>query len=1039
MMKKLTFALLCLMMSIGMASAQTKQVTGTVTSAEDGEPIIGASVIVKGTTTGTVTDFDGKFELTVPSSAKTLEISYVGMTTKEEAIKPTMKIVLETSALNLDEVMVVAYGTAKKSSFTGSAAVVKSEDLAKIQTSDITKALEGQVAGVQLTNSNGQPGEGSKIRIRGIGSINASSDPLIVVDGVPYDGDLNSINQQDVESMTVLKDAASNALYGARGANGVVLITTKKGKNGKARVSFDMKLGANSRAIPEYDIMTSPVTYYETYWTALKNQAVSLGNENPGQYASNNLIKKLGYNITNVGNTEVIDPTTGKFNPNAKIMYKDDWAKELFQSSLRQEYNLNISGASDKTSYYISLGYLDDKGYIVNSDFSRFSTRLRLEQQVNDWFKVGGNLAYAQAEQNSPDFDATSGVNMFYASRVIAPIYPIYGYDNEGNRLYEESGRPVYDYGTGTNKRPILSMSNPLGTQNLDQNKFKNENFSGNLFAEISFLKDFKLTVRGGMENYSKRQLVYQNGQYGQFVAQNGISTIQNEKTQSLNMLETLTWEHSFGLHSFNVLLGHENYQRKYEYLWGSKNNFIFPSSSELDQAISNPNTGSGTTEYNTEGYLGRIEYNYNDKYYFSASYRRDASSKFHPDNRWGNFWSLGASWRLNQENFLKDVEWIDNLKYKISYGSQGNDGLLFNGEEILYPYMDQFQVVNSAGKIAVVRNYKGNKDIKWETNYNFNTGFEFMLFQGRLNGGIDVFTRTAKDLLFYRPLPFSTGNKSYPDNIGDMRNIGFEIELSGTVMEKDNFKWTMGVNATHYKNKILSLPPERKETGIVSGNFRMMEGGSIYDYYLKEYAGVDPQDGSAMWYKDVTDANGNVTGKTTTKVYSDATDYNLGSALPAIYGGFNTAVQFHGIDLSVNLSYQIGGKGYDRIYANLMSSGSEGQNWHNDILKAWTPENTNTNVPRVQNAEQYANTYSSRFFTNASYLNLQNITLGYTLPKTWINVLQLESVRFYFVADNVALLSKRKGFDPRQNWSGESDYNYAAIRTISGGLQVRF
>lgn len=976
-----------------------------------------------------------------------MQISYIGMVTQEVAIKPHLKVVLKSDAKQLDEVMVVAYGTAKKSSFTGSAAVVSADKIAERSLSNVTKALDGAVAGVQITASSGAPGSKTSIRVRGLGSINASSEPLIVVDGVPYDGDMNMINQQDVESMTVLKDAAANALYGARGANGVVLITTKRGKEGKATVSVDIKLGANTRGVPEYDVMTNPAEYYTAYWRGLKGLYEANGEADPGALASQNLIAAkssgLGYNITNVADDQVVLPD-GTFNPNAKILYQDDWAKELFNSGLRQEYNVNMSGATDKTSYYMSFGYLNDEGYIVNSGFQRYSGRLRMEHQFTKWLKAGGNFTYVntstKATVATEEQDQTAGSNMFYVSRTMAPIYPVYDRDENGNIHYDSRNRPVYDYGSGSRKRPHLGNSNALGSQNLDKRTYNSDYFSGNMFGEVSFLKDFKFTFRLGVENENTREMVFQNGEYGQFVAQNGIASHKSKRNMTVNLQELLTWGRTFGEHRVDVLVGHETYQTKYDYLYGSKNNFALWGSTSMSHAVSNPQAESYDTKYSTEGYLGRIEYNFKDRYYVSGSYRRDASSVFHPDHRWGNFWSIGASWRLKEESFLQDVEWLNNLKYKISYGSQGNDYLLkTDGTRNRYAYLDQFEVINNNGQPAINQIYKGNDFLKWETNYNFNTGIEFGFLDNRLSGSFDFFTRYAKDLLFNRPLASSSGITSYPDNIGDMRNMGVEVELTGNIIRTNKVNWNVSVNATHYKNKILSLPPEKKESGVWNGIFKMVEGGSYYDYYIKEWAGVDPADGAAMWYMDEVDADGNVT-KVTTKQYSSATDYNVASALPKVYGGFNTTLDLYGFDLSVNFSYQIGGKGMDYTYRELMHSGtSAGHNFHRDILNAWTPENPNTDVPKMNAKSTSDNSTSSRFLVDASYLSLQNISFGYTLPKTWLRKLGCENVRLYFVADNVALLSGRKGYDPRMNWNGETKYNYSALRTFSGGLSLRF
>lgn len=704
-MKRLIL-LLAFFVCIGITMAQNVQITGTVTSSEDGQPLPGASVFVKGTNTGTTTDFNGKYSLSVPVNAQTLVFNFIGLKTMEVSVagRTTIDVAMEKVTQTLDEVIVVAYGTVKKTSYTGSASVVNANDIEKRQTSNVAKVLEGQVAGVQVTAASGQPGSAVSIHIRGIGSINASSEPLYVVDGMPYEGNLNTLNPNDIESMTVQKDAASNALYGSRGANGVVIITTKKGSPNKSGVFFDAKTGFNSRAVPEYSLLTDPKEYYETYWDALHNLYISNGAKYPLTSASKDLIDKLGYNITNVPDIAVIDSTTGRFNPSANILYHDDWAKEMFKQNNRQEYNLSFNGGNEKLNYLLSLGYLNDNSYIVNSGFKRYSARLSIDNTVKKWLKVGANLAYMHRTMNSPDFDPTSSVNMFYASRMVAPIYPIYAYDATGNRLYEKNGSPKYDYGLNP-QRPVLSMTNPLGTQNLDKNNFVNNNFDGKGYAEITFLDDFKFKFSGNLQTFDGRNIFYYNGEYGQFMSQNGYASLTNDRTLSYTLQQVLTYTKVRDKHNILVLAAHENTNTRINYINASKNNFVLPGLVEMDNAILNPTASSGNTDYFIEGFLSNVTYSYNDRYFASFSYRRDGSSRFHKDHRWGDFGSAGIAWRISEESFLKSMTWLDNLKLKASYGIMGNDGLTN-----LYPYMDQYIVRNNAGQIALDLYYKGNE-----------------------------------------------------------------------------------------------------------------------------------------------------------------------------------------------------------------------------------------------------------------------------------------------------------------------------------------
>ena len=1033
-------ALVC---GVSMLFAQTRQISGTVTSSDDGTPIPGVSVVVKGTTIGTTTDIDGNFELVAPMN-EVLKFSFIGMKPKEVRIteSTSYNIQLSPEIIGMDEVMVVAFGTAKKSSITGAAAVIKAEEISRVQTSNVTKTLEGATAGVQITSNNGQPGEDAKIRIRGIGSINASSEPLIVVDGAPYEGALNSINTNDIESMTVLKDAASNSLYGARGANGVILITTKRGKDGKTTINFSAKTGINSRAIPEYEIMTDPKMYIETYWEALRNSQTYDGSsdEDAAAYASSTLIDDLVYNPYNVANGEVVG-SDGKLNPNAQLLYYDNWADEMYKNDYRQEYNISISGGNEKTTSFLSLGYINDQAYTINSNFERLSARLNLDHQVNYWLKVGVNTSYVTSEQNYPERDETAAVNMFYVSRLMAPIYPIYQRDENGHVMLDEDGNIIHDYGEDP-ARPFNGLANPLGTQTYDTDKWLRNVYTNNIFSEINLLKDFKLKTSVNSTIQFAENHVYLNGKYGQYKSNEGVSQKYYRKTNVLNAQQLLTYNKKFDKHSIDVLVGHETFNRKYNYLYAAKEYFLMDNNQEFAGAIRSPRANSYQLNYKTEGYLSRVRYNYDSKYYFSASYRRDASSKFHPDNRWGNFWSVGSSWRLTQEDFLNDKDWLDDLKFKISYGTQGNDGILDRQGFINYqPYLDQYEVGNTNGLPSLVQVYKGNKDLTWEKSKTFNTGFEFSMYKGRLSGTVEFFSRIASDLLFNRPLPTSSGDRTYPDNVGDMRNNGIELLVNSYIVQQKDFTWNVSLNATHYKNEITKLPPESIEEGIATGNYKYTVGGSIFDYYLPKYAGVNQDNGKPMWYKDEVDANGNVTDVVTTESYNDATYYILeDSAIPDVYGGISSNLFYKGFDFSFKLAFQLGGKTYDEIYRNLMQGGSEtGQNFHLDILNRWTPENTDTDIPALNSDDSFIDNASDRWLINSSFLNVANVSFGYTLPAKLIEKIGVGSTRIYVVGDNVALFTKRKGMDTRMNFNGDVEFFASPIRTVSLGIDVSF
>lgn len=1007
------------------------------------------------------------------SSAKTLRVSFVGMQTQEVAIKPNVRVVMKSDSEMLDEVMVVAYGTAKKSAFTGSASVIDNEKIEKRQVSNITNALSGTVAGVQVMTSasGGQPGATAKIRVRGTGSMAAGNTPLYVVDGVPYDGDLSSINTADIESTTVLKDAASNALYGARGANGVVLITTKKGSVGKATINVDAKWGSNSRAIPNYDVLENPGTYMEKAYEAIYNGILGTKDYPTPEAAhaganallSTNKSGGVGYQIYTVPQGETLIGADGRLNPNATLGYSDgtyyyrpdNWYDELFNSgNLRQEYNVNISGATEKLNYYMSAGYLDDSGIIAGSGFTRYTARAKADYQAKKWLKVGANMSYTNYDMESPasqdSYAGSSSANLFYVANYIAPIYPMYARNADQSIMVDSNGFTVYDFGDGTSgtgsfKRTWISGSNPAAMVSLDKRQYLADVFSGRWYATINIWDGLKFTYNVGVDVDNTRYTRLYNAYYGQYSKVGGIVYAGANRTMSINQQELLSYTKQFGDHSIDILVGHENYDYQYKYLNGSKEKLFNPETEEIDNAIKNPAISSYTDNYATEGWLARAQYDYNGKYIVSASYRRDASSRFAKDNRWGNFGSVGAAWVLSKEDFLASQKWIDFLKFKMSYGIQGNDDLLYNdvyGTKNYYPYQDQYEVSNNNDDFAVSMTYKGNEDITWETSYSFNAGFDFNLFHNKLNGSIEYFSRKTTDMLYYMPVSPSNGYSVYPKNVGAIRNNGVEIDLNSDIISNKNIQWNIFANATFVKNKILELAPELNGE-LISGSTIYKEGKSMYQYYLRKYAGVNDE-GLALYYMDVTDKDGNVIGQETTTNWNLASKYETGDMLPTVYGGFGTTVAAYGFDFSISCAYQLGGRIYDSGYASLMHNGSAsraGQNWHKDILNSWSTTNTNTNVPRVGSgtADTYASSTSDRFLISSNYLDLTNITLGYTLPKSWLSKLDIAALRIYFAADNVALLSKRKGLDPRQSSTSADATRYSPVRTLSGGIKLTF
>ena len=1049
------------------AFAQQLQVTGTVKD-HTGNPVAGATILVEGSTTGTTSNADGSYSITAPSDA-TLLVSFIGYQPQQIAVagKSRIDITLKEDTQSIDDVIVVAFGTAKKEAFTGSATVIKSDDIAKSQQSNVAQALAGKVAGVQLTNSSGQPGAAPDIRIRGFSSLNAGNSPLWIVDGMPYSGDLNNLNPNDIESMTVLKDAASNALYGARGANGVVMITTKKAKSKDAIITVDAKWGVNSRAVKDYEYITNPAQFYETHYNALKNYYLDSGMSAMEAHlkANQNLTGSandggLGYMVYTVPEGQEFIGINGKVNPQAtlgrRLVYEgqeyyvrpDDWTDAAFRTSLRQEYNISIAGSGDKTSVYASFGYLNNEGIAYNSDMDRFTTRLKLDYQAKDWLKMGANATYARFHYNQIDDDGSSGSsgNVFAYTTTIGPIYPLYIRDGNGNILYNEDGIKLYDYGQNAGmERSIFTNSNALSESRLNTQSSEGNAFNGTAYFDITFLKDFKFTFNAGVTLDETRSTIIKNPYFGQFASEEGLLSKGHSRQLEFNSQQILNYTKQIGQHNVNVMIGHEYYNANTYALSASKSHMLTGENDELAGAIIDKQGASSyRTEYNNEGYFARVMYDYANKYFFSASFRRDASSRFHPDHRWGNFWSLGGAWIISREDFMANTQsWLDNLKLKASIGSQGNDNI---GN---FRYTNTYTIENANGEVSTVFNAKGAEDITWETNTNFNAGVEFSLLQGKISGGVEYFLRKTTDMLLSFPVPPSMGYSSYYANVGDMHNSGIEIELNYTPIRREKLQWDINLNMTHLRNRITMLPAERRNKvvegyeGYVSGTTFYGEGLPMYTFYMKKYAGVSDE-GKSMWYMDETDSEGNLTGRrVTTTEFAKATDYLCGDPIPDLYGGFGTSLNFYGFDLSVAFTYQIGGLAYDSGYAAAMYSPankSTGMNWHKDILNAWTPENSTSNIPRLQYEDQNQNAQSDRFLMDASYLNLQNINFGYTLPSKITQKFGVDRVRIYLACENVYYWSKRQGFDPRYSYSGAtSQATYSPVRTISGGINIQF
>ena len=1059
-----------LIVSCWTAMAQTSTYHGTVVDATTGEPLIGATILPIGGGTGVQTNVDGMFTISVPSKVKEVQVSYVGYVTVAVPVAANMDIKLVPSANTLDEVMIVAYGTAKKSAYTGSASVVKSAEIENALVSDAVTALGGKVAGVQLLSSNGQPGVSPSVRIRGVGSINAGTAPLYVVDGIPYDGDISSINTMDIESMTVLKDAAAAALYGARGANGVILINTKQGKSGNARFTFDMRWGSNSRLVKKQDLLETTDQFTETVYRSLYNGYYynqSMTPEQAHMTANNNIFKSLGYQVYTVPEGQTLINTDGRINPAATLGWSDgnyfytpdDWSKEQFINGLRQEYNFSVTGGADRINYYLSAAYLSDEGLIKKSHFQRLATRGSLDFQAKKWLKLGMNVSYTYTNSGYPgeQTSTNSSGNAFFLGNMLAPYYPMYVRNADGSiRIDERTGKKVFDYGDGQSTpytRNWMSISNPTGDLTYNTTEYLSDVFNGKWYAQLTPIEGLTLTGTIGYFIDNTRYHDLGNPWYGQSASYHGTAYQEFSRTRSINVQYLGNYRRTIAdRHDIDILLGYESYSYYNEYLDGSGQNLYIADSWVINNTIDSKHPYGGTTNYATRGIFGRANYSFDARYYLSASVRRDASSRFRPGNRWGTFWSVSGAWDVAKEHFTDDLTWLDQLKVKASFGQQGNDNI---GN--YYAYLDQYKIsgadgVWSDGTLA----YKGNPDITWETSNNFNAGIDFSIKESMLYGTIEYFNRQTSDMLYNKPVADSNGYSSIPMNVGSMRNNGWEVELNYRPVSTPDITWDINANITFVGNKVLKLHPDLNGW-LLSGTRLYKEGDSMYQYYLVQYAGVDPATGLALYYDadPKLDADGNVVKDeygvpVVEREYlstnaSHAYSYNrkpTGNLMPKAYGGFGTSLRVKGFDLSVAFAYQFGGKIMDNTYQQAMfnGSGSMGQNWHKDILKAWTPENPYTDVPRLDNQDSYSN-YANcdRWLTSSNYLSLQNVTLGYTLPSKIVKGAGLTNVRIYGSGENLFLLTARKGLDPRQGYTSSNGSTYGASRCISGGIRVEF
>ena len=1049
-MKKLLPVLGLMLLVVGITTAQNT-ITGTVTD-EEGETLIGASVLIEGTTTGAITDSDGTYSLSVPDGNNILIFSYTGFETQSVEInnRSVVDVTLALSTELLGEVIVTAYGISTKEAFSGSADVIGAKDLALRNVTSPIAAIEGKATGVQFTSPSGQPGSSPGIVIRGVGTLNGDTDPLFIVDGIQYEGALNTINQEDIESITILKDASSTSLYGSRAANGVVLITTKSGTKGGTKVSASVQYGFVDRATPLYDEVT-PGQYYESMWEALKNS--SAGGGDPA-FASANIYNNLGYNPFNVPNDQIVN-TDGRLNPNARVIYQGlNWYDVMEQNATRQNYNVNVASGGENHRVFFSTSYLEEEGYVRTTEFDRLTTRVNGDFDVKEWLTIGGSANVTTSNSAGPALTSlTSIVNPFGFAKDMGSIYPVYVNDQQGNLALDKAGNPIFDSGEGfpefnIGSRPRNQGRHALQELLLNDERDRDNTYGFRFYGDFKLLKGLSLRLNYGRDINEGIEKEYENNIIGD-AQPTGRYSEERFRRQVENFNQILTFTKSFqNTHNLELTLGHESFDRNYSENEAQAIVQTAEGIFEFDNFATPNDLGGFTTVKRIEGYFARVNYNYNNKYYLSLSARRDGSSVFTKDARWGNFYSVGASWRLDQETFIQNISFINRLKLRASYGEVGNDAL---GNIVQRVFVDDFflsqpryTLTSNAGNPAIWWSDIGNANLQWETIENFDVAVEFSLFNNFLDGSVEYYRRNSSELLYDLPIALSNGLNAFPANVGDMYNEGIELGLTANLITNQDFRWAVTLMASTFKNEITSLPDP-----FINGTKRWAEGRSRYEFFMLHNAGVDPATGDQLFYSYVVDENGNSVPdldeqgnhKTTNDWQATERAYTGAKSIPDVIGSISNSLNYKGFSLNFLITYGIGGDILDLGYADMMHSGTYGSSFHPDILNAWRQPGDVTDVPRLENGNNnLVRRESSRFLTDASFWALRNVNVGYTLNDNISNKLGVENLRLSVMGENLYLSSQRDGLDPQYNLAGTpAGDDFRPSRIITFGLNANF
>lgn len=1005
-MRKFSVLLLALLfIGAGAMFGQSRSISGKVVDSENGEELIGVSVEVVGAQTGTTTDENGKFTITLPEGYTKLKFEQTSYATQELTARDGMvvRLVMNATVLQAAEVE-LAFGTKKGKGYVGSAQTVDAAVIEKKSPSDITKALSGEFAGVQVATTTGQPGSPSSVRIRGIASLNAAGGALYVVDGIPYGSDITSIDPADIVSTTVLKDATATAMYGARGANGVILITTKKGTAGsEGKIEVEVNAGVNMQLLPMHDVITNPEQYMELTWLGLKNflyanrkdfDMPNMTQEQAGSFASrgiwlDGLFPGVGipgvYNMWD--NKNIIDPATGKFKDGVNRKYTpENWKKEIFNNAPKFSAGVKLSGGADKTTYYTSVNFLSDKGYYINSDFKRLSALSNIDYSPKRWLTANFKAQYAYSTMN----DGGQGSNMnngFAFVNQIPPIYPVFARDIEGNYQTDPyTGGHAYDYGQN---RPYGAGINPAGSLQHDRSYTEQHNLALMSNLKFEFVKDLIINITNGYNYYNSTSTSLTNMYYGDGA---GVGHVSKQKSDFMDFTtrQQISYRKTFGsVHNLDAMLGHDFRILESKAMLATKSELFKPNDLELSNAAMTKTSTSVASDRKAESYIGEVRYNYDEKYFAIVNGSVYGSSYFDKGHRYAPFWSVGASWNIHKESFMSDTRsWLSNLKFKASFGTIGNDEI---GN---YNYYNMYSIGSLNGRPTILWAGKAQPELTWETSYKFNTGIEFEIMKGRLYGEVEFYNDQVVNTLATRPVAPSTGNSSTAVNEGIFRNYGVEVLLKSNAVKTRNFNLDLRLTLAHSDAKVIKNPRDLIDNVWIPMPIKggLIEGQSIGAIYMERYLGVDPNTGYGLWehwydanakkgeygseyiadtygyehsftvkdgqvvkkYRNFDDANNEIPqniikGQTSYASYAAAVIIEKKNMFPDVYGGFGFDISTYGFDISASFDYIIGGYNYDNIYATLMGDEKPGtMGMHKDIVNAWSPENTKSDIPML-------------------------------------------------------------------------------------------